>query len=458
MAGWGDTLQPVIVFLGGRVNLKEIIEEVHSQLDYNPELQSYKDSVARAVSRHYVEISNSCPWLFMQTVTPWTVRAPVTGTATQPMNIGTNTRSCTITAPPGVVRASWAGGLISLPDNGKYRIISADPSTGVVFFNGEPSNARYLGSSVPNFLGWTVTFDREPLPVDCAEPLGFMDRQDQELGRLLFIDRRREEELFLNANDGGQVFVLIEDDHIQDPPPQVAPTAALIAGGTLSIGVVHEYCYTIMYEANSSLVVNDGRESPPSVVVVAPVTTAGNRTVVLSGLDNTTDLGVATNLLKNIYRRDKTNNGKWVRIATGIGDSVTSFTDPGGSPAAGVFGHVTFAGQEPRQYVRAYYTAQQDSKLELRYLRKPRRLVADSDTPEWPEQYHYLLVSRALQDICMQHGMTGQSTMYERRGNEVLQRMKGKWLARSDKDLVRQGFTFGGQTIFERYGNPTKIG
>lgn len=439
------------------MNLKEIIEEVHSQLDYNPELQSYKDSVARAVSRHYVEISNASPWLFMQTVVPWAVRAGVTGTSTQPMSIVTNTRSCTIT-PAATVQRYWAGGLISLPDGGKYRIISADPSTGVVFFNGEPGNARYLAPTVPSFFGWTVSFDREALPTDCAEPLGFMDRTDKEMGRLLFIDRRREEELFLNANDGGQAFVLIEDDHIQDPPPQFAPTAVVAAGGSLSIGVVYEYCYTIMYEANTSLVVNDGRESPPSIVVEAPVTTAGNRTVTLSGLENTTDAGVATNLTKNIYRRDKTNNGKWVRIVSLIADSATSFTDNGSSPVTGSFAQVVFSGQEPRQYVRAYYTVTESAKLELRYLRKPRRLIADSDTPEWPEQYHYLLVSRALQDICMQHGMTSQATMYERRGNEVLQRMKGKWLARSDKNLVRQGFTFGGQTVFERWGNPAKIG
>jgi hypothetical protein len=48
--------------------------------------------------------------------------------------------------------------------------------------------------------------------------------------------------------------------------------------------------------------------------------------------------------------------------------------------------------------------------------------------------------------------------MYERRANDVLKRMQGKWLARSDKNIIRQGFTYGSGGFFERYGNPRKIG
>jgi hypothetical protein len=452
------------------VNLKEIIEEVHSQLDYNPELQSYKDSVARTASRHYLEISNASPWLFLQTVTNFYVNSEVDATtpglsfgATLGINNpGPGTRLA-IMNPPAAAQAFFAGGRIRLPDGERYRVIRSDPSTGQIYFTGEPGNVRYFGVSRPTYSDWSVTFDRHALPPDCAEPLGFMDRSDQELGRLLFIDRRREEELFLNAQDEGQAFVLIEDDHVQDPPPQFAPTASLAAGGSLPVGVVYEYCYTIMYEADNGQVVYAGRESPPSLVVEAPATTAGNQSVSVGNLQNTQDvsLGAAsinTGLLKNLYRRDKTNNGKWVRVASNLAETLTSFVDAGTSLGNGSYGAIVLAGQEPRQYVRAYYTPSVGGKLELRYLRKPRRLVADSDTPEWPEQYHYLLVYRTLQDICMQHGMTNQATMYERRGNEVLNRMKGKWLARSDKNLIRQGFTFGGQTVFERWGNPRKIG
>ena len=457
------------------MNLKEIIEEVHSQLDYNPELQSYKDSVARTVSRHYVETSNAYPWLFMQTVTNFLLKAPVSY-ATTNATLGilspgwpaapTGVRLATMN-PTTAVKQSWIGGRIKLPDGQNYRIVNVDLPNGYVYFTGEPGNVRYRGQPAVGNTSWEITFDRFALPADCAEPLGFMDRSDQELGRLIFMDRRREEELFLNAQDQGQAFVIIEDDHIQDPPPQFAPTATLLAGGAvLPIGVVFEYCYTIVYEANDGQVFGNERESPPSLVVEAPAITAGSRQVQLSGMQNTQDsvlnaVSIDTGIKKKLYRRDKTNNGKWICVAENIGETVgalTAFTDDGSSTGTGSFGQIVFAGQEPRQYVRAYYTPSEGSKLKLRYLRKPRRLVADSDVPEWPEQYHYLLVYRTLQDICLQHGMTGQATMYERRGNEVFQRMKGKWLARSDKNLIRQGFTFGGQTVFERWGNPAKIG
>lgn len=430
------------------MNLKEIIEEVHSQLDYNPELQSYKDSVARTVSRHYVETSNAYPWLFLQTVSTFTVFGQTTATSpvAQTLSItnpGTGTREAVFSA---FVNPQWVDGLLLLPDGNPYRIVRVDTGTKTVYFTGAEGSTRYFGPTNLAYSGWTITFDRHVLPVDCAEPLGFMDRTDQQMGRLLFIDRRREEELFLNANDGGQVFVLIEDDHVQDLPPQYAPTLTLAGAGSLAANTEYEYCYTL---------VQQGRESPPSIVVSITTTVASSVSITL---ENTTDLGLLTGILKNVYRRNKTLNGRWELVSANRAETATVFIDDGTSPVAGTAGHVVFSTQEPRQYVRAYYTSATGAKLELRYLRKPRRLIADSDTPEWPEQYHYLLVYRTLQDICMQHGMTNQATMYERRGNEVLNRMKGKWLARSDKNLIRQGFTFGGQTVFERWGNPRKIG
>ena len=224
------------------MNLKEIIEEVHSQLDYNPELQSYKDSVARTVSRHYVEISNASPWLFLQTVSTFTVFGQTT--ATSPVaqtlsvtNAGPGTREAVFSA---FVNPQWVDGLLLLPDGNLYRIVSVNTGTRTVYFTGNEGGTRYFGPTNLAYSGWTITFDRHVLPVDCAEPLGFMDRTDQEMGRLLFIDRRREEELFLNANDGGQVFVLIEDDHVQDLPPQYAPTLTLAGAGSLAANTEYE--------------------------------------------------------------------------------------------------------------------------------------------------------------------------------------------------------------------------
>tara|TARA_Y100000004_G_scaffold78964_1_gene88828 strand:+ start:894 stop:2951 length:2058 start_codon:yes stop_codon:yes gene_type:complete len=109
----------------------------------------------------------------------------------------------------------------------------------------------------------------------------------------------------------------------------------------------------------------------------------------------------------------------------------------------------------PRQYLRFWKTPDSDYKVEVRYHRRPRRLQADQDTPEWPPQYHHYLVYAALKDICMQHGMTNHSTMYERRAEEILQRMKNKYLSRTDRIHIRRGFD---RSMRERevFGVPSK--
>ena len=110
----------------------------------------------------------------------------------------------------------------------------------------------------------------------------------------------------------------------------------------------------------------------------------------------------------------------------------------------------------PRQTMRVYRPPSKDMDIEIRYLARPRRLVADSDVPEWPVQYHHLLVYMALADICLQHGMQQQSQLYERKSTELLDRMKQKYLSRTNRKYVRRGFD---RVVFagERFGVPTKV-
>ena len=110
----------------------------------------------------------------------------------------------------------------------------------------------------------------------------------------------------------------------------------------------------------------------------------------------------------------------------------------------------------PRQTIRVYRPPSQDMDVEIRYLARPKRLVADSDVPEWPVQYHHLLVYMALADICLQHGMSTQSQLYERKSVELLDRMKQKYLSRTNRKYIRRGFD---RVVFagERFGVPTKV-
>ena len=111
----------------------------------------------------------------------------------------------------------------------------------------------------------------------------------------------------------------------------------------------------------------------------------------------------------------------------------------------------------PRQTIKVYRPPSQDMDVEIRYLSRPKRLVAEADTPEWPVQYHHILVYKALEDVCLQHGMTSQSQLYERKAEDLLDRMRQKYLARTNRKYVRRGFD---RSVFagERWGTPSKIG
>jgi len=110
----------------------------------------------------------------------------------------------------------------------------------------------------------------------------------------------------------------------------------------------------------------------------------------------------------------------------------------------------------PRQSIRIYRPPSQDMDIEIRYLSRPKRLVANGDTPEWPPQYHHLLVYMALADVCLQHGMGVQAQLYEKKSEELLDRMKQKYLTRSNRKYVRRGFDRA-MISGERFGNPTKV-
>ena len=110
----------------------------------------------------------------------------------------------------------------------------------------------------------------------------------------------------------------------------------------------------------------------------------------------------------------------------------------------------------PRQSIRVYRPPSQDMNVEIRYLSRPKRLVANGDSPEWPPQYHHLLVYMTLKDVCLQHGMTTQAQLYERKSDELLYQMKQKYLTRTNRKYVRKGFD---RNIIagERFGVPTKV-
>lgn len=450
------------------MNFKEIRQEIFSALDYNPDLATYRDKVSRVVNRHYQQISTQFPWLFMQKVTDLNLKAQVSGSATatiaSPTGAGTNHRLVTLTTSAGDTTAFTADmeGQTLVDGADEYTIQQFVSATQIIL--GTSPTTNFAASTT-----WSVQFRRYALPDLCTEVLGVMSRADDR-GRLIYIDRRKEEEHYLDRDTTGDATIYIEDEFIQDRPPELAPTLTAAVGGTGAGGALlnsteYQYCYTHHRE---------GRETPPSLVSSVTTAATGTPAITIDGLDNvrwrnTTaaaswqDSGVTT----NIYRRDKTNSGAWFRVAELPSTDTDGYQDDElfsgfntGENAANAFNYddyLVLDYQQPRPYVRLWYTPASDMTIEVRYLIAAPRLHADQDVPEWPVAYHSLLVYKALEDICLMNGMAQQSGIYEGRAARLLNQMKAKYLARNDRILVRRGFD---KQLYERerWGIPSKTG
>jgi hypothetical protein len=418
------------------VNVAEILGEINSALDWNPSLEAYKAQSLRAVNAKYLETSSQFSWLFLQPRVSFRVYAKVVGSVAATISATAGDRAIT---GAGTAFGTHMEGQTFLIGSAEFSIVSVSSAT-AMFIDPAPS------ATVVATANWKIEFRRYALPKDCVEPLGFINRLGQSgRGRFLFVDARQEEEYLLNATNEGQPVIIIEDESRNDRPPDDAPKAAATVGGSLEVDTEFDYSYTI---------VGEGRESPPSLVASA-TTTSTDRTIRLTAIEDTrTATAQPTGRTKRLYRRRRTDGGRWLFLAP-LFDSTMIYDDDGTvTPSKDEVD--VFDETGPRQYVRAWYTPSADETEELRYIRRPRRLQNDADVPLWPVQYHRLIVYLALTDIMLQHGAAQQASFYQGKATEMLDRMKAKYLTRSDRMYIRKGFE---STLFlrPRWGVPSKV-
>ena len=493
------------------MNLKEIRQEINSALDYNPDLKQYDDNLTRVINRHYLQISSQYQWLFMQKRFQFLIRADILGSTTNTITSVGARRLSLPTSASSVNLPKDIEGQTFVLNNQEFLITRRiDARTFVVD----------IDIPAGSYTSWEIRYTKYPMPRDCVEVLGIMDRgisftetipytgtdavdytstkttKGRNRGRFMFLDARKEENLYLDRVDTGDPFVSIEEMHSNLQPPDYAPslstddiTGTLFLEGDsfvpargLAKDQVYEYCYTFLFA---------GMESPPSPT--ASISTAGFGTdtskvrVIISKLMDTSALRDPsttkdTGRLKKIYRRlvepvdgfesmttDLLKNGvgNWRHIGT-VDENDTTFSDEGHelagatvlfsdfvAPSGDIFEVSRLNEIGPRQFLRLWYTPKDDYMVEARYHKRPFRLVNDADAPEWPIQYHHYLVYSSLKDICLQHGLATYSQVYEARAKDLLERMKNKYLSRTDRMYVRRGFDRA-MADRERFGIPSK--
>lgn len=420
--------------------LKDLISEVNGLLDHNPNVSTHESHVVRLINRHYEDICSAHPWRFLQERSEQQLYADIEGAAGTTLTLTNGSK--TVTAVAGAwLHAGMEGAVIEDTTNSiEYRIDSVASTT-----------TAYLtelagGASVTGVTAFKVKWDKIKLPKDMVDFLGITIR-DEIFGqaansrdrRLVYVDSRREEELLLDHTTSGDTIIITDDDADRTLNNDLTITLAVSNGGSLAASTKFEYCATIERE---------GIESAPSPVVSA-TTTAADKIITVSGLP-----AASTDVYrKRIYRRNATANTGWYQITEVTPGTITATFADNGSASLDYTRPLYYEG--PRDTMRLYRRPDVDIKCEIRYMRRPSRLVGYNDQPQIPPQYHVILVYKAVADLYLQYGQGQIAGIYDAKAEERMQQMKKRYLDRSDR-LYRKGQFQEMPSRAYLYGDPVK--
>ena len=146
------------------MNLKGIREEINAALDYNPELQQYKDIVTRVVNRHYLQVSSQYHWLFMQQKNELVLRKDISSTTTAGAITFTDSRVGAL--PTG---AGTSGGLL-LPPDVVGQVLEIDNQNHLITHR-PTSRHIIIDTKLNGTYTWKIKYEKYPLPRDCVEVL-----------------------------------------------------------------------------------------------------------------------------------------------------------------------------------------------------------------------------------------------------------------------------------------------
>ena len=434
------------------MNVKQIRQRIFDQMDYFPDLQQYKDSVVRRMNDRYQELCDSAHWLWIQKQEDLRLDGDVTGESGKTITVSASNHR-KVTASGFSFSLQMEGQILKdTTDSKEYIIVRVESATRLYIHMG------FDGAKDTALTGFKIEMNRFPLPDDCIEVLSYTDRKNDR-GKLLFISNPMQERVYLDFDNTGDPSCIIENEFVLDDPPlgydirgqnKVFSAQTVQSGGSffaaLRNGVTYGYKYTIYRE---------GRESPPSDEVTVTIPDSGQFSVVLEGMDDTgfydgtSSKTSKSGMIKLVYRRDITIDGKWELIGS-VKSNDTTFTDS--TLVRTDFFDAGYPNQElsdfaytdstevkrfqevgPKQYIKVWYRPTEKTKLEIRYHFRPKNLEADNDVPVIPVQYHVILVYLTLHDMFLQMQDMAQAQIFEGRAELMKQQMRRRYLARDDE-------------------------
>lgn len=96
-------------------------------------------------------------------------------------------------------------------------------------------------------------------------------------------------------------------------------------------------------------------------------------------------------------------------------------------------------------------------RLELRYHRKPIPLIASTDTPEMPFEFHNVIVYRALDDLLMKNGDYQAASYYRKKYEEEVKKLEKRYVVFLDINYQKGRFGINNDRFILDYSSLRKL-
>ena len=467
---------------------------IGSIIDYDPEIQSYKDEVNRIINEIYLEFFTSHPWKFNQKSVDVYTKPDISDTsATITQTTYENEYpSAAITLSSSSFLNSTESRFGQIKYDGEVVVLSGSETSinnGLYILDKQAANGTALqvskySSNSPrhHFTGSgseTVTVKIQQryltLPQDCINILSVGIRNLEEagvgtnaLGHVYALQRREDEELNLRDDFTGTPTVWIPYDQppetvsrrVRDYIPRANKDFKVedeSSGGGWVAGT-YEFC--MAYELHGEV----GPKSDPIEITIAErpkftfqdTTTQGNfglRKRIYFRIKSVEGLTSGTTHEEKFFR----DLGSFVYVAGGatlnrlIAEDTTEIYQLPYQEAWWNFDSLNTLLQVPREPVtldnrwriRLHPRPADQTPMRIRYMYYPGKLLDDYDTPNSPTDTHRYLVYRACQELFIKHKNPDMALYYEKKADDEMRKCERRYLSERSQYYIKNGFKSG---------------
>jgi hypothetical protein len=405
------------------MNLAEMRDMVGSIVDYDPNVQTYRDEVTRILNELYLDFFTDRPWKFSQETEEIQVYKDVEVTDGV-IAVGANT----ITSASTPFLDWMEGNIVEIKgatasaDNNEWVI--AKSTTGVLYLEGfSGTNAETITAVIKQRF--------VDMPADCNEVLSIGIRSPiaGTQAHFDYLSRARDEEYSLLLSSTGLPTDWLIYDDVTMTQPVLQPTLEAAGGATWSTPGTYYVQYTFVHK---------NKESAPSPV--ATTTTALGGFVLNVPAPTVQNTGVNSGMFKRFYLRT-TNSQAFYQVSNADIDETTLLIN-NLNVAVDYLANARRLPENDGHYkrVRLYPRQDTDYLVEVRFVYRPDRLIEDTDVPEFPPAHHRYLVYRACQELFVKHDNLQHSELYRRKADTELLRLENTYLSEGAGVWIKQGY------------------